>query len=271
MRKYLYIFGVFLFILNFVYFCNITPAIADTPTYFRINNDSVYLYRTPVADTENNNAYFKLPNTYFVKFNSTFDENFLNVTYRDFTGYVLKSDVVAVYSIPEIPFETNRIFNIQGVANLVIRSAPNTQSEYLGTIPFNATDITYFGEIEGEQANLGLSNIWYFCRYKSFEQGIITGYIYAPLTTGLTEFVPNTEEVLTEPTQNANSNSVLAPELKTGSNLILILCLTVPAILLLILVFRPEKRKKKREATRAITNLNRLSLPDKNDKNTFDF
>ena len=87
----------------------------------------------------------------------------------------------------------------------------------------------------------------------------------------MAEFVPNIEEVLTEPTQTTNSNSVLAPELKTGYNLILILCLTIPALLLLVLVFRPEKRKSKHKATREIANLNHLALSDKNDKNTFDF
>ena len=271
MRKYLYIAFAFLCISNFGYFCNFESSKADEIIYYRITGENTLLYRTPLESIEPSNVYFVLPTTYFVRFNSTFDEKFLNVTYRDFTGYVLADNVERVYSTPTTPYLTNVTFGVQGVANLVIRSEPNTSSEYLGTIPFNATSIEYFGQIEGEQTNEELSNIWYFCRYTSYEQGILTGYVYAPLTANLSEIVPNTEVVDTEPSQSTNGGTVLAPELQSGANIWLIVGLTIPAIILLLLVFRPDKRKKKKAATRQITNLNKLSLPDKKDDNQFDF
>ena len=271
MRKFLYIMLAFLFIFNFAYFCNFSPICASEPIYYRVISDNTVLYKTPVTSEENSNVYFTLPNTYFVIYNSTFDETMINVTYKEFTGYVLIDNLQRVYSTPEHPFETNRTFSVQGIANLVVRSEPNTTSDYLGTIPFNAVDIEYFGQINGEQANSDLSDLWYFCRYKSFEQGIITGYVYAPLTQNLTPFSANVEEVLTEPNQSTNAGVIIAPELQTSTNILLILGLTIPALILLLLVFKPEKRKKKREASRQITSLNRLALPDKNDKNEFDF
>lgn len=270
MRKYLFISLAFLCVLNLCYFCNIEPLKADEATYYRVTSDNTILYRTPVDSTESSNVYFILPTTYFVLYNSTFDEQFLCVTYREFTGYVLVDSVTRVYSTPTNPYALNLTFSVSSVANLVLRSEPTTQSDYLGTIPINA-DVEYFGRILGEQSNSELSNVWYYCRYKSFEQGILTGYVYAPLTQDLTELIPNTEEVETEPSKTTNTETIIASELQSGVNLVLILGLTIPALLLLILVFRPERRKKKREASRQITQLNKLSLPSKNNDNEFDF
>lgn len=271
MRKYLFITIALLCIINLCYFCNFEPSKADTAIYYRVTSENTILYRTPLDSTESSNVYFYLPTTYFVRYNSTFDEQFLNVTYQEFTGYVLLDNVTRVYSTPQTPYATNLTFSVSGIANLVLRSEPTTLAEYIGTIPFNATNIEYFGSIIGEQSNSELSNIWYYCRYKSYEQGILTGYVYAPLTQNLTVIEPNTEEVETEPSKTTNTDTIIASELQTGVNLLLILGLTIPAILLLILVFRPERHKKKREASRQITQLNKLSLPDKNHDNEFDF
>ncbi len=238
--------------------------------YYRIVSENAILYRAPLESTESSNVYFCLPATYFVRFNSTFDEKFLNVTYRDFTGYVLADDVERVYSTPLTPF-ANQTFSVQGIANLVLRSEPTTSSEYIGTIPFNATDIEFFGAIEGEQANSELSNLWYFCRYTSFEQGILTGYVYAPLTNNLTPLEPNTEIVETEPSAEVNTDGVLAPELQSGTSFWLIIGLTIRALLLLLLVLKPGKNRKNKVAKRQIANLNKLSLPDKTNKDEFDF
>ncbi len=271
MRAYLYILTAFLCIFCLTDFCNLPITKADEVTYYRVTSENTILYRTPVNSEEASNVYFVLPTSYFVIFNSEYDEIFLNVTYREFSGYVLRDNVERVYSTPVTPYLENITFGVQGVANLVIRSEPNTTSEYIGTIPFNATDIEYFGQVKGEFVNPELTDVWYFCRYKSFEQGILTGYVYAPLTTNLTEILPNTEIVETEPSEAVNGGTVIAPELQNGSNWLLILGLTIPAIILLLLVFRPSKRKHKKVAARQIANLNRLSLPESKDDKNFDF
>ena len=237
MRKILFTALAFLCIFNFSYFCNIVPSKASEPIYYRVISENTVLYRTPLESNESSNVYFYLPTTYFVLFNSTFDEQFLNVTYKDFTGYVLASDVQRIYSTPQTPYAPTQNFSVQGVANLVMRNEPTTNGDYIGTIPFNATEIEYFGSIAGEQSNSQLSDIWYFCRYVSFEQGVLTGYVYAPLTKDLTEISPNYEEVETEPSASVNTDTIIAPELQTGSNILLILGLSIPAIILLILVF----------------------------------
>ena len=249
-----------------------TPKTAENgEIYYRIIGENTILYRTPLESNESSNVYFRLPTTYFVKFNGAYDELFLNVTYRDFTGYVLADNVERVYSTPATPYAVGQTFSVQGIANLVLRSKPTTQSEYIGTIPFNATDIEFFGAIEGEQANPELSNIWYYCRYTSFEQGILTGYVYAPLTQNLVETPENTEVVDMEPSTEVNGDGVIAPELQNSTSIWLIIGLTIPALILLLLVLKPSKRRHQRAAKRQIANLNKLSIPEKTDKDEFDF
>ncbi len=269
MRKYLFIYIALIFILPFIYFCNSTPCFAQTEAYYRISAENVLLYRTPTDSNSIDNVYFTLPTSYFVKFISDENEDFLKVQYLDFIGYVLKSDVTQVYSTPTTPYNTQS-FSILATANPVIWSLPTTQSTYLGNIPFNAKEVIYFGSVSGEVAQNTENSIWYFCKFISFEQGILTGYIHSNLTTNLTEFLPNTEIVELEPSITTNGQ-VIAPELQNSTSLLLILGLCIPALFLLILVFKPEKRKKKTEAKRQISSLNRLDISDKNSRDELDF
>ena len=269
MRKYLYIFVALIFIFQVNYFCNFTPSYASEDIYYRITGQDVMLYRTAELNNDYSNIYFTLPTSYFVKFISEENENFLRVQYIDFVGYVLSSDVTRVYSTPTTPYFTQN-FTVYGTANPVVYSQPSTQSTYLGNIPFNAESVTCFGAINGETALENGGSTWYYCKYTSFEQGIIIGYVYASLTTNLTEFVENTEIVETEPTQDV-SGGVIAPELQNGTSIILIVGLCIFALILLVLVFKPEKRRKKKEAKRQITTLNRLAIPDKNQRDELDF
>ena len=80
----------------------------------------------------------------------------------------------------------------------------------------------------------------------------------------------NTEIVETEPSQET-SGEILAPELQNGTSIILIVGLCIFALILLVLVFKPERRRKKAEAKRQITTLNRLAIPDKNKHDELDF
>ena len=269
MRKYLYIFIALIFIFQINYFCNLSPTFAQEEVYYRITGQEVTLYRTPVLDEDYSNIYFTLPTSYFVKFIAEENENFLKVQYIDFVGYVLKTDVTQVYSTPVTPYFT-QTFTVFGTANPVVWSQPSTQSTYLGNIPFNAESVTCFGAINGEIALENGGSTWYFCRYTSFEQGILTGYVYANLTTNLSEFVENTEIVETEPSQET-SGEIFAPELQNGTSVILIVGLCIFALILLVLVFKPERRRKKAEAKRQITTLNRLAIPDKNKHDELDF
>ena len=227
------------------------------PIYYRISDSNTILYRTPNLDE--NNAYFILPPSYFVKYNSDYNDNVMLVSYLDFFGYVDKSNLTRVYSSPVNPYLEAMTFKPQATLNLVVRALPTTQSDFVGTIAYNAENVTYFGSIKGEQTDLTLSDIWYFCRYTSAEQGTITGYVYAPLTKDLTNFSPNEEIVATSPVTPTSAEISLSPELTSSSNLLFIFFLTIPALSILYLIFRshnknPRMLKKRLKNSKLMLN-----------------
>ena len=231
------------------------------PIFYKIVNSNTSFFRTP---DNIDDIYFILPPTYFVKFLADYNDEILNVGYLDFVGFVQKSDVVRVYSTPKTPYLVDTVFSPQPIANLVIRALPSTQSNFVGTIPYNAKDITYFGAIEGEEANHTLGNVWYFCRYTSPEQGTLTGYVYAALTQNLSQIAPNDEIVETNPAMPVSGEISISPELQSSSNLIFILLITIPAIFILVLIFRSHNRRPKVLKNR-LKSMRSLPPPDELD------
>ena len=234
------------------------PVMAEenyTPYYYRIDSANCYLYRTAEDNQDVNNIWFLLPKTYFVQLIEDSDEQFFKVKYQNFIGYVFKTDVSIVYETPKTPWPENLTFDINGTANVVMRSSPSSDSEYIGLIPFNAIKVTFYGSIIGQEALTNLGNQWYYATYKSYEQGIISGYVYAPLTTNLTLLQDNTEILSTiKPTSGPSIEEVISPELQDSQNLLIIGLLSIVGISVLILLFIPKKRTKK--AKQAIKNTN---------------
>lgn len=230
-----------------IYSNNLSFVYADSSSeYLRIVSSNTFLYRTANIDENYENLYFELPQTYFVKLIDSSNENFYKVEYSNLIGYVKKSEVIKVNGTPQQPYLNNVTFKLNGTANAVLFSQPNNTSKYIGTIPFNAENILFWGKITGQNALPNLGNEWYYCTYTSFEQGIISGYIYAPLTT-LVSNIPENNENLSESTP-ANSTpiqEILAPEIQKPSNIIIISILVIFALLILILLFKPNKKAKK--------------------------
>ena len=267
MSKILFIFFAFLFIFNINYFCNFTSVSAESDIYYRITSENSALYKTPTTDDSLENIYFILPSSYFVKYINTFDENFYKIEYQSLIGYIKQTDVTRVYSTPQTPYFSYSI-TLLNTANPIVYSLPSIDSTYLGNIPFNATTILCLGQTKGQEFQG--SNIWYYCKYLSYEQSLLSGYIHSHLIQSISDFQENTETVLTEPTQSTSS-SVLAPELTSQSNFLLILALIIPAIILLILAIKPQKRKNNKTAQRQIANLNQLNFSQKNQIDELDF
>ncbi len=235
-----------------------TVYASASEVYYKITNTDTALLRSANRD----DIYFMLPSTYFVKLISEYNEDYLFVSYLEFSGYVLKSNVAQVYSTPTTPFLENIVFSPNKVSNLIIRSKPCTQAGFVGTIAFNAENVTYFGWVEGEEVFASLGNIWYYCRYTSAEQGALLGYVYAPLTQNLTTISPNDEVIETTPTKPTSAEITLSPELQSGSNVLFIFLLLIPAIIILLLVFRTHNKRPKRLR-------NQLRLRDHNDELDF--
>jgi|GEM_PF-2801661 len=216
---------------------------AEEKAYLRIISENTPLYRTPVENGEIDNLYFMLPQTYFVELLDEPTSNFYHVNYQGVSGYVLKTNLQRVYATPQQPYPANITFQIEGVANAIIRATPNKDTgAYLGIIPFNATGVEYLGSISGQQAMQNLGTIWYYARYISFEQGALVGYVYSPLTTQIPVITPNIEELPVTPLYNADP--IIPPELTNPSSWLLIALISIPAIFLLYMLFKPARKGK---------------------------
>lgn len=257
-----------LLLVNFCAWSN-TPLLAASTEveYYRISTDT-YLYRTD-NDTDNE-IWCNLPATYFVKATkiATEQTDLISVSYLGITGFVDISTLTPVYSTPTNPYST-QTFDILNTANAVLWSSPSTDSQYLGSIPYNATEVLLVGKTTGEKLSESDEGIWYLCKFVNTDAITLTGYIHSSLTTNLTPFLENSEEVLLEPIISTNGTA-LAPELSNPNNILLIILLTIPAIIILVLIIKPKKSKSK-DAKRQIAALNQLSIKSKNSPDDFDF
>ena len=270
MRKYLFIITAFLFIFqvfNFLSFDGVLKA-ETLPEYYQITADEAVFYRSATGENAVENIYCTLPRTYFIKTINTSTEGYIFGSYLGVQGYIETKNVVPVYSTPQSPYAI-RTFDIIHTASAVAWSNPTTESEYVGTISYDTTEVIFVGSTLGQKIQESDTGIWYLCRFATTESANTLGYVYSDVTTNLTEFAPNTEEVLYEPIQETNG-SILSPELTNTSNIMLILLLTIPAVIILLLIIHPKKGKKQ-SAKRQIATLNQLTIKDKKDQDEFDF
>ena len=225
---------------------NLEVAYAEDFTYLRVMEDNTMLYRTSSLEDSSQNIYFELPKTYFVKFLEQVDEESCRVLYDGIEGFVASSNLQKCYSTPTTPYASNQTLDIVDVCNAVVYSLPSNEAEFVGIIPFNASQIKYWGKTKGATIIEELENDWFYVRYQSFEQGIITGYVYAPLCTNQTEIIPNEEEVLTAPPEKVvETNTVpVASEFQNIDSMLLIVGLSAIALVIIYLLFKPERKRK---------------------------
>ena len=166
--------------------------------------------------------------------------------------------------------------DILNVCNVVVYAKPSTESEFVGIIPFNATKIKVYGKTDGSKVLSNMDNNWLYVKYQSFEQGTILGYVYAPLCTNQTEIVDNLEEVSTTPPEKVIETSIapVSSEFRNAESMFLIVGLSVLALVILYLLFKPERKRKIARTTKNLTPLpqKRISYIEKHTENDeFDF
>ena len=262
MKKFLII--LLLFINIFPFSSSFASASTDE-VYYRVNNPNTYLYSD--SSLSNDNQLFLLPETYFVKTTLAPNQNVLNVEYNGITGYVDINNLTLVYDIPHQPFAQHNI-TLLPISNAIIYSRPTTTSTYLGILPYDATSIYVFGKCSGQTPTPDASTDWYYIKYSSTSQGIITGYIYQSVLASFTPASPNTEVLNTQPTIPSGSTGIIAPELQNSHNILIIILLLVPALLLVYLLIRPRKKRSRRSVPRTpMLNYTAKNAP----KDEFDF
>lgn len=232
-------FSLCLLVFGILSFCspNITFANENSVCFARITGEQVFLQK----DLQTTSVLFELPTSYFVKILSE-AEDFFYVEYDGVFGYVGKADLTKVYETPKLPFPENVCFNIFSAGSASLKTTPSADGQTLAYVSETKT-LKYFGKTQGYEAISGLGDVWFFAELNQDGQKI-QGYVYAPLTTNLSEIPLNTEIVSTTPPNN--DSSILSDNFKNPNNLWLVAVLFLIAFLLFALTFLPFHLKSKK-------------------------
>lgn len=191
-----------------------------------------------LLDTDNGNRLFLLPDTYYAKID-TLDENFYYITFNGISGKVEKSSVSTVGYHAQAAGTMQEI-NIHpqysDFVSIALKSSMDSSAEDI-IIPVDESFI-FLGEYP-------LSEMWYFVRYNES-----VGYIKASRTTipemELPPFVPETVAGEDPPDIDPPSKDKNFFKDPSFLRIIIIIGLSIPAVVLIFLLFKPQKPKRHR-------------------------
>ena len=186
------------------------------------------------------NKLFQLPDTYYAKIDNL-DETYYYVNFNGINGKVLKLQVSTV-GYHEKALGTLRDLRISDsyseFDSINLKTAPDLSSANTVAMPIRES-FTFLGKY---QTN---NDLWYYVKYNQYY-----GYVKADRTTQpnivFDDFVP---AVLEQKTPTSNEPSTSPPKsVFEGLNanqdflkIIIIIGLTIPAILIIFLLFKPSK------------------------------
>ena len=226
-----------LILMSFVIFCNVPQCTYCDEGFARITKNHTYLYKTPKNDNDVKNIICIMENTYYVKILLTYDEDFYKVEYNGVSGYVLRKQIKKVNEKPENPFPENvSMLTINN--NTYLRSTPERSNNNLLIIPANCSKLKYIGKAYGEQLDDFRDNLWYYVEYEN-----ICGYVYCEYIESISNIYPNTEKLTF--VNNNDFDDIINP-LSDETCTIIIVCLSLPILLIIFLLYKKPKARKEK-------------------------
>lgn len=197
---------------------------------------------------------FILPKSYYVELIANVDENgFYMARYLEQVGYVRKSDVQCVSSAPHRKFLDDVNFRILASQSAELRSEPSREkgaNTLICELDLYETNFVFYGKQAGEEVVPKRGCDWYYCSYvKNGTEKF--GYVYAGLIDQMKSY--DELEMSAYPIDehmwiNANDEQVkqesLSLDMPDSSQFAVIVGISVPALLLLIALFRPVRLRK---------------------------
>lgn len=207
---------------------------AQSSCYARIVSNGAYFYRNAIDDNNFENIYCVLEKTYFVEIIEKINDDFYMARYFNLMGYVKSQNVLRVSGTPKNPFPSNVSITVAN-AKCNLRKYPEINDNVVSVIPANSTSLSYIGKMYGSEAVDYMGNIWYFVEYYG-----VYGYIYSNYLYTVSLIHQNTEELaeysyFSENTINPFSNL---------TSTIIIGLMVIPALFLLLILYKPPKLKK---------------------------
>lgn len=211
--------------------------------YARVESDNVSLYKTPSL-SQTDNVLFDLPKSYFVLLITNFSTDFYKAQYRDVVGFVLKDSVEAVEETPVAPYLKDVTFRVFSSDGMHLMASPSISSMAICDVDITR-DMDYYGTCYGDEMIDGRGNVWYYTKY-----GENFGYLYSGLCDRLSNIPVNNEQTTLKPNPFDNTNNdylYSLIEMSLPMKILLIFLVSLPAFVIVILLFKPIRLKDKKK------------------------
>lgn len=212
---------------------------ASTPTENTNSTPHVIISGEVWLLTETGERLFLLPDSYYARINNL-DESYYYVTFNGVNGKVSKN-IVSTTGYHTTAQGTMRDINVASeyaeFVSINLKALPDLSSQNVTAIPISEP-FTFLGIYPSEDG------VWYYVKYAEYY-----GYLKQERTTmptyQVTPFVPETLPVSApeEEVEKENNNEPLP--LDTNLKIIIIVGLAVPALFLVILLFKNNNKKER--------------------------
>lgn len=241
------------YISNSINYTNKNVAYADEGKFIKIENDGVY-FNVDQNLLPSNSIKFEIPKNFYILYNGTMPNGDYEVSYMGITGWISKD---AITSVPETSITVENpyfIYNdtVQGKKNplkvnkdISLRTLPSYDTgSNTGNLLTSGTAIEFLGMCTKDASSYNNTNYWYCVK-----AGDTIGYIHSSNTNAEnfntssdiariyneTDSTPTNGDGTYTPTGTEPENNLV--------RILLIIGITVPAIIIVILLFKPSKNK----------------------------
>lgn len=222
---------------------NLVPVVPEIP-FVRIGSDGVYLYgRDEIAGT-----FFPvtaLPKSYYASAVEDYNAEYYRVIYYDLEGYVKKSEVAKVDYEPVTKYATGKLQITALVIAVPCLARPDHFRDNVVAEVKKGETLVYYGKIQGTAPEPARGDEWYYIKIISENEEPLYGYIYAPYVTAAAIPENTGEKVLREESSGGGFEPA-EPEFPSYLAAVFILCLCIPAVLVMLLLFRKKPEQKRR-------------------------
>lgn len=224
-----------LIILIFIFLPSFNPtksAYCEKTQYAQIISSGEFLYRYDVYDTHYDNLICLLENTYFVEIVGETEDAY-RVNYNGIGGYVKHTAVRKVDGIPTTPYPSDiRLLTYN--KNCYLRLTPESnENNKISILPANCESLKYIGKTIGETVEDFGKDTWYYVEYLN-----VKGYIYSSYVSSISSIFPNGEKL----SFIEDTPKIINPLTNTEC-IIIVVCLTLPTLLILYIMFRKPRKK----------------------------
>lgn len=251
-----------LFAIIILLFCGFTlspymTVLAASQEYFTVESDNVIFIDTRNTETINDDKEFIVPKTYYLlKTGEQPSQSYYYVEYKGIKGKVKKDSLTAPRSLEiEKPYYEDTLQINTSLSFVLIYSAPSNLSTLDYT--FNRSNNPTFDFIGIMPDKDDTDKIWYYVSYTKDEANM-TGYILSAdtdkpnLAASITPHPDSLKNSTSPSPSQSNKPSENDPNEPSNDllRIILILGISVPAVIVVFLLFRPSRKSSYRNRPR---------------------